>query len=94
MLREQGSQWGGCPEAGGERSWPYKQAGKKEDMQLEREWERRCKVAMPINIQFGGTHVRKTWLFPQDPKKMIPAVYSHSCLDRDHHGLSGGKQPH
>lgn len=52
-------QWG-CPivgeepvegsSAGGWDTMPPKQAAKMKDMQLKRKWDRRFKVAMPINV--------------------------------------------
>lgn len=44
-------------------------AGKVKDVQLKRERERGVKVAMPINSQFLGTHVRKTCIFHVTPRK-------------------------
>ena len=45
---------------------PHEQAGKMKDEQVKREWERRFRVVMAINI---STHARKTCIFHVTPRK-------------------------
>lgn len=45
---------------------PHEQAGKMKDEQVKREWERRFRVVMAINI---GTRAGKTCIFHVTPRK-------------------------